>query len=663
MADSITSLKAGASLAERAEVLGRMARDLQTTPHPGGSLLELLAALVDACPQPDSHLFADVDGCPLPAAPSSQPAVEFQHAVLAFLAALSALTQRLAGGDLSALATAADPDAPHFGGHPDGSADLGSSRVVTEIRIEELPSDEDPSLCARLLLAVGLFATCQPLPTPWAPSATASAAQQLLCQLAARLDGVLDTPLAAAHAAGLAGRAAAREASSLGRMQVQRLVLCMLPLALQQLRPSLLVAPNGKRSAGRVDTAAEQGPPAFQRCLAGTQLAWLLCQLDQSALSSALPLALPCLLACLHDPSPPVLCCGLRALQHCAAQGALKWQGELLLDRLISLLTGCAEGVWPAAAATAVAVVKAVEGVNPYAKGYTTILGKLLTEVERQPSKPERAAPFLLQLPLLASCLGLQLVPHFPRLLPLLLGWVSAPAWQEDAVGAELDALLEAWTAATDEGAGVHMARGGPGRGKAENSPGTAAEAEEGGSCGSRGRGRGSVRVLALRGLYEVMRYTWPRMPAHAEVTWRHLEPLLRPPGADSLGVQQRAQRVHAEEEHLGTGQQDTVEGQQQGRRQPEVEGQRTQQQQQQQHDEEMKQAMGVPNAAKASVGVAVLSAAATGSGSGEDSVEFWAARCAEVLYCCGGAALQAVMKGDAAVEAMLPWLAAGAMA
>lgn len=62
------------------------------------------------------------------------------------------------------------------------------------------------------------------------------------------------------------------------------------------------------------------GPGVFERCLAGTQLVWLLRQLGRSGLSTALPLALPCLLACLDDSSPAVQCCGLWALRHCAKE-------------------------------------------------------------------------------------------------------------------------------------------------------------------------------------------------------------------------------------------------------------------------------------------------------------------------------------------------------
>lgn len=74
----------------------------------------------------------------------------------------------------------------------------------------------------------------------------------------------------------------------------------------------------------RCSPSAPAAPGVFERCLAGTQLAWLLQQLEGGALSAALPQALPCLLACLDDASPHVQCCGLAALRHCAVKGDIR---------------------------------------------------------------------------------------------------------------------------------------------------------------------------------------------------------------------------------------------------------------------------------------------------------------------------------------------------
>lgn len=92
----------------------------------------------------------------------------------------------------------------------------------------------------------------------------------------------------------------------------------------------------------------------------------------------------------------------------------------------------------------------------------------LLGEGELGGHNPERAAAWLAAAPPLFPRLRLQLAAHFSRLMPLLLGWCTAP--------------------------------------------------------------QQAVRLAALRVLLQVIRLTWPRMPAHAAVVWAVLR------------------RVHAEE-------------------------------------------------------------------------------------------------------------------
>jgi hypothetical protein len=88
-------------------------------------------------------------------------------------------------------------------------------------------------------------------------------------------------------------------------------------------------------------------------------------------------------------------------------------------------------------------------------------LPAFLDEAELNGHDADRAAAWLAAVPPLFPLLGLWLVAHFARLMPLLLSWCLAP--------------------------------------------------------------RQAVRAAALAALLEVMRLTWPRMPAHAGVVWRVL--------------------------------------------------------------------------------------------------------------------------------------------
>lgn len=211
----------------------------------GGSAagLATLAAALQALHLPSAEQFADVDGCPvtdeLPAG-----AEAFYAAAAAGLARTAAAAGRLDAEALAALALPCNPDAAHF-------AATGSGRSEG-VRIEELPAaeglgqDTDPTLCARLVLAGATYSLRPPLYTPWASPATHAAAGELLAQLAAQLEGLIEFPEAAAAAA------ATIEAVP----PLQRWVLGVLPLALGQLRPAL-VGGGSREHAGEASGAAE----------------------------------------------------------------------------------------------------------------------------------------------------------------------------------------------------------------------------------------------------------------------------------------------------------------------------------------------------------------------------------------------------------------------
>lgn len=101
------------------------------------------------------------------------------------------------------------------------------------------------------------------------------------------------------------------------------------------------------------------------------------------------------------------------------------------------------------------------QGRDPRAAPYHQLAAALLTEVERTAHQPERRLPFMHAFRGLCRQLGLTLLRHTARLMPLLLEWLHA----HDA----------------------------------------------------------ATRVAALTLLADVVRATWPRVPAHAPALWRQL--------------------------------------------------------------------------------------------------------------------------------------------
>lgn len=104
--------------------------------------------------------------------------------------------------------------------------------------------------------------------------------------------------------------------------------------------------------------------------------------------------------------------------------------------------------------------------------------------------------------------------------MPLLLGWLSAPALPGGAA-TELDRLAAGCEGADGEGDAE----------ASDSAPASDAAPAEGPAAGAADPAPGgpaaTLRLLALQGLYQVVCSTWPRMPAHAAVLWRRLERLL----------------------------------------------------------------------------------------------------------------------------------------
>ncbi len=126
---------------------------------------------------------------------------------------------------------------------------------------------------------------------------------------------------------------------------------------------------------------------------------------------------------------------------------------------------------------------QAVEGKDPRAPGYHMLMQALLTEVERSGHRPVLRLQFMHGLrSQLLPALGLCLVRHFARLMPLLLHWVHAHDLES--------------------------------------------------------------RVAALHYLASVTRQCWPRMPVHVPLIWRHMMVLAQQEDAGDAARTERQQKV-----------------------------------------------------------------------------------------------------------------------
>ncbi|PNG99881.1 hypothetical protein TSOC_014329, partial [Tetrabaena socialis] len=459
-----------------------------------------VSASAAPAPAPDRVLIEELPA--EPAAPAGAPSAERQaadewrrqqHALACDLLHLCAAYAPPRPPHASA--TPQPADGPGGGPRPHAAAPVpavssaAAAAAATAAAAAAAPVPAAPAAAAAAA-DPGLPPPPRDLLTPWASPATAAACGALLAALCARARAL--PPRSRALGGPASSGAGSLALLSADEVAEQDLLLGCLPDLYGRLRGVVVQRHVQDLEQGPIQPYG--GPDTFTRAVAARRLAWLLMRSRHPFVGEALGACLPGVLACCDDPAPGVAQYGIAMLHAAAVEclaADLQWQRELLLEQARRMVVGCHEQVWRLACPAALALVRRIEGKDPRAGGYHRLASELLTEAERQGHLPARRLPFLAALRHLAPCLGLTLCRHLTRLMPLLLEW------------------LHAWDAAS--------------------------------------------REAALAALAEVVRATWVRAPAHAEVLWRHMLLVLLPlPAAALTAGGKRARRsVHVGEAAL----------------------------------------------------------------------------------------------------------------
>eukprot|EP00850_Spirogloea_muscicola_P001975 SM000007S20935 [mRNA] locus=s7:1019285:1021366:- [translate_table: standard] len=191
-------------------------------------------------------------------------------------------------------------------------------------------------------------------------------------------------------------------------------------LELRDLRRRMRQAPAG---GGDLRDAAADAAAAAARLEA------LVLQADASELQALVRAALPCVLTALDHFSPAVKRASLVALgRFVRAAGAedLAWFGPVTLDALCHNLVACHEELWPLAVPLVVGLATRLESANPRSLLYSQVFETLLGEMERYSEEVAWRLVWLDSVQPLVQALGLVLLAHFKRLLPLLLHWLHS---------------------------------------------------------------------------------------------------------------------------------------------------------------------------------------------------------------------------------------------
>ncbi|KAH7291137.1 hypothetical protein KP509_29G002100 [Ceratopteris richardii] len=244
---------------------------------------------------------------------------------------------------------------------------------------------------------------------------------------------------------------------------VERMILAMLPDVIPKLKNQLKDHLN--TDDHNVSEVCSSSTRLASSITAAHQLCWCLKQVFHPHLSPSCTMIIPCALMALDHFSPHVKRQGLKLFNHLTDNlnpSELRWYEDPILDCITRSIVGCGE-LWPLLVQTAIPLAICIEGNNPRAVWYVwKILNEMLGELERHLLDATRYKVWLQNVSILFERMGLVLVVHFKRVLPLLFPWLHT---QDD-----------------------------------------------------------SMTLLVLDILKVIVTHTWPRIPFHLDRLWKELE-------------------------------------------------------------------------------------------------------------------------------------------
>lgn len=205
---------------------------------------------------------------------------------------------------------------------------------------------------------------------------------------------------------------------------IERMIVKTLPVLLlnfkSQLKDNLSTDSEGNYgvSSGSVSLASA--------IIAAHQMCWCLMQVKHPHLSALCTSLMPCVLMALDHYSPHVKRQAIKVVIHLVDNlnpSELRWYKDATLDCVTRSIIGC-DKLWPLVVKMAVQTVTCIEGKNPRGSWYRSILDEMLGELERHQDDASKCVVWLQHVTDLFESMGLVLVLHFKRLLPLLFFWL-----------------------------------------------------------------------------------------------------------------------------------------------------------------------------------------------------------------------------------------------
>ncbi|XP_073393546.1 uncharacterized protein [Physcomitrium patens] len=207
---------------------------------------------------------------------------------------------------------------------------------------------------------------------------------------------------------------------------LETLVLRLLPGVLLKLKDVLKASTRSVALEKEVTVPKMDDLPTS--IISAHQLRWCLVQIHYPNFKPQSEIVIRTALTALDHYSPPIKKQGMKSFIHLATNidaTELCWFKDAILDAVTRSLIGCEE-LWPVAVEMTVALVTRIEGGNPRGQWYQATMKEMLEDLERHRRDQKRRVVWLQLVTPQFESMGIMLVAHFKRLLPLLYYWLHA---------------------------------------------------------------------------------------------------------------------------------------------------------------------------------------------------------------------------------------------
>ncbi|KAI7742365.1 hypothetical protein M8C21_025570 [Ambrosia artemisiifolia] len=211
--------------------------------------------------------------------------------------------------------------------------------------------------------------------------------------------------------------------------QNKDLLVELMPIVLPLIKSSIKESSIDKEDAdGDEVSAASARVPVAYAIVTAYQFRWFVTQIDLQLLGKLCSLIIPCALTAIDHWSPEVKGQGMIVFIHLAKHvscSEFSLYEDVILDACCQNIASSDE-IWEHVVEMSVLLVACTQKTNPRSPWFEKALNEMLSHLWRQPRSKERRIAWLKHIEPLFCGMGIVLLGHFRRLLPLFFKWLHA---------------------------------------------------------------------------------------------------------------------------------------------------------------------------------------------------------------------------------------------